>query len=259
MSTTSTQSTTSTTSTQSTQGASRTQGPTCSAAPAPVEERVSAPDHHERGIWRATVVVYNLGLLGAGLAAGGAQPLAARVLTAGTLLGLALLPLLAGVVGALLIGALHAVHGQDLTQDMRPLRRLVRGVRQSLRQAAALWVPVGVLAALLLGAAVLQGRTGPDAVGAILLAVVAVVALIGSVVAARFTAGGGALWRCALGSVGVSGRGVLGIALVALAALLQVAVIGEWVLLFAAAPLVVLLDRSAAPLLTALEKGGASA
>lgn len=213
-------------------------------------------EQHERGIWRGTYVVYNLGLLGAGLAAGGVLPLAALVLTQGTFMGIALVPVLTWIVGALLIGALHAVHGQDLTTDIRPLRRLGRGVRQSLRQSVALWGPVGLMAALLLVAAALQGRPGPDLPGLAVLAAVAVLALIGSVIAARFTAGGGALWRYALGAVGISRRGVLGILLVAVVCVLLVAVIGEWVLLFAAAPLAVLLDRSAAPLLTALEAGG---
>lgn len=214
-------------------------------------------EQHERGIWRGTFVVYNLCLLGAGLAVAGALPLAVLVLTQGTLIGLLSTPVLAWVIGALLIGAVHAVHGQDLTADIQPLRRLGRGVRQSLRQSAALWGPVGIMAALLLGAAAVQGRSGPDALGLVTLGGVAVVALIGSVIAARFTAGGGALWRYALGALGFSARGVLGIVLVAAVCVLLVAVIGEWALLFAAAPLAVLLDRSAAPLLTALEKGGA--
>lgn len=213
-------------------------------------------DHHERGLWRGALVIFNLGVLGAGLALLGALPLAALVLTHGSLLGLLLIPALTWGVGAAVIASVHAVHGQDLTVDMQPLRRLLRGLRQSWRQAAALWLPVGVLAALLLGAAMLQGRPGPDAAGLAVLAVVAVLALIGSVVAARFTAGGAALWRCALGAAGLSVRGVLGVVLVAVVCVLLVAVIGEWVLLFAAAPLAVLLDRSAAPLLTALEAGG---
>lgn len=210
-------------------------------------------EHHERGIWRGTFVVYNLGVLGVGLALIGALPLAALVLTHGSLLGLLLTPVLAWVVGTLVITAVHTVHGQDLTTDIQPLRRLLRGLRQSPRQAASLWLPVGVLAALLLGAAALQGLPGPDAVGLAVLGAVAVLALIGSVVAARFTAGGGALWRYALGAVGISARGVLGIVLVAVVCALLVTVVGEWVLLFAAAPLAVLLDRSAAPLLSALE------
>lgn len=81
---------------------------------------------------------------------------------------------------------------------------------------------------------------------------------VGSVIAARSTAGGAALWRYALGAVGVSGRGVLGILLVAVACVLLVTVIGEWVLLFVVAPSAVLLDRSAAPLLTAVEQRGAT-
>lgn len=216
------------------------------------------PEPHERGLWRATFVIYNLTMLGAGLAAIGALPLVALVLTQGTIVGIVGIPVLTWVIGTLLIGAVHAVHDQDLTTDIQPLRRLGRGIRQSLRQSAALWIPVGAMAALLLAAGALQGRTGPDAPSLVLLGAVAVVALIGSVIAARFTAGGGALWRYALGAVGVSGRGVLGIVLVAVACMFLVAVIGEWVLLFVAAPLVVLLDRSATPLLTALEKRGAA-
>lgn len=221
-------------------------------------ETTTHREQHERGIWRGTYVVYNLGLLGVGLAAGGALPLAALVLSQGTLVGIALVPVLTWAGGALLIGAVHAVHAQDLTTDIRPLRRLGRGVRQSLRQSVALWGPVGLMAALLLGAAALQGRPGPDLTGLVALAAVAAVALIGSVIAARFTAGGGALWRYAIGAVGISGRGVLGILLFGVVCVLLVAVIGEWVLLFAAAPLAVLLDRSAAPLLTALDSGGAT-
>lgn len=238
-------------------------GPPSGTTTGPAVTRTSAEagpahrDHHERGIWRGTFVVYNLGVLGAGLAVIGALPLAALVLTQGSLLGLLLTPVLTWVVGTLLIAAVHAVHGQDLTTDIRPLRRLARGIRQSLRQAAALWLPVGVVAALVLAASALQGHAGPDLPSLALLGALTVVALIGSVIAARFTAGGGALWRCALGAVGVSGRGVLGILLVAVACLLLVTVIGEWVLLFAAAPLAALLDRSAAPLLDALERRGA--
>lgn len=219
---------------------------------------VQAPhrDHHERGIWRGTFVVFNLVVLGSGLAVLGALPLAALVLTQGSLLGLLLIPVLTWMVGTAVVAAVHAVHGQDLTTDTQPLRRLLRGLRQSWRQAAALWLPVGILAGLMSAAAALQGRPGPDAAGLAVLAVVAVLALIGSVVAARFTAGGVALWRYALGAVGISVRGVLGIVLVAVVCVLLVAVIGEWVLLFAAAPLAVLLDRSAAPLLTALERNG---
>lgn len=223
-----------------------------------VETTTASRDHHERGIWRGTFVIYNLFALGAGLAVAGALPLAALVLTQGTLVGICGIPVLTWVLGMLLIGTVHAVHGQDLTTDIRPLRRLARGIRHSLRQAAALWIPVGVVAALVLAAGALQGLTGPDLPGLVLLGALAAVALIGSVIAARFTAGGAALWRYALGAVGVSGRGVLGILLVAVACVLVVTVIGEWVLLFVAAPLVVLLDRSAAPLLTALEQRGAT-
>lgn len=210
-------------------------------------------ERHERGIWRGTFVVYNLGLLGVSLAICGALPLAVLVFTQGTLVGIAVVPVLAWAIGALLIGALYAVHEQDLTRDIEPLRRLGRGARQALRQSAALWGPFGLMASLLLGAAALQGRSGPDMPSLVVLITVAVLALIGSVIAARFTASGGALWRYALGAVGFSGRGVLGIVLVAAVCVLLVAVIGEWVLLFTAAPLAVLLDRSAAPLLTALE------
>lgn len=222
-----------------------------------VGSTTAARDHHEQGIWRFTYVIYNLFALGAGLAVAGALPLAALVLTQGTLLGICGIPVLAWVLGTLLIGTVHAVHSQDLTTDIRPLRRLARGIRQSLRQAAALWIPVGVVTALVLAASALQGRAGPDLPSLVLLGALALVALIGSVIAARFTAGGVALWRYALGAVGLSGRGVLGILLVGLACVLLVTVIGEWVLLFVAAPLAVLLDRSGAPLLTALEQRGA--
>lgn len=213
---------------------------------------------YARGIWRGTFVIYNLGLLGAGLAVGGALPLAALVLTQGTLVGIAIVPVLAWAVGALVIGALHAVHDQDLTSDIEPLRRLVRGVREALRQSVALWVPFGLLASLLLGGAALHGRTGPDLTGLLMLLAAAVLVLTGSVIAARFTAGGAALWRYALGAVGFSVRGVLGIALVAAVCVLLIAVVGEWALLFASAPLAVLLDRSSAPLLTVLENSGAA-
>lgn len=222
-----------------------------------VETAPAARAHHEQGIWRFTYVIYNLFALGAGLAVAGALPLAALVLTQGTLLGICGIPVLTWVLGTLLIGTVHAVHGQDLTTDIRPLRRLVRGIRQSFWQAAALWIPVGVVAALVLAASALQGQAGPDLPSLVLLGALAGVALIGSVIAARFTAGGAALWRSALGAVGVSGRGVLGILLVAVACVLLVTVIGEWVLLFVAAPLAVLLDRSSAPLLDALEQRAA--
>src|SRR5699024_5413293 len=128
-------------------------------------ETTTHREQHERGIWRGTYVVYNLGLLGVGLAAGGALPLAALVLSQGTLVGIALVPVLTWAGAALLIGAVHAVHAQDLTTDIRPLRRLGRGVRQSLRQSVARWGPVGLMAALLLEAAALQRRRGPALTG----------------------------------------------------------------------------------------------
>lgn len=212
------------------------------------------PEPHERGIWRGAYVVYNLVLLGGVLAVGGMILLAVLVLAQGSLVGVLCIPLLTWAIGALTIGAVYAVHDQDLTADIQPVRRMGRGLRHSTRQAAVLWIPAGAMIALVLAASILQGRSGPDAPGLVLLAAICLVALLGSVIAARFTAGGVALWRYALGAVAYSGRGALGVLLVALACALMVAVIGEWVLIFVAAPVAVLLDRSAKPLVVALEE-----
>src|SRR5699024_5413294 len=84
------------------------------------------------------------------------------------------------------------------------------------------------------GAAAPRGARGPDVAGLVPLAAVAAAAVLGRVTAARFTAGGGALWRYASGAVGISGRGVLGILLFGVVCVRLVAVMGEWVLLFEA-------------------------
>lgn len=223
-------------------------------ATVPPRPSASAPrDVHERGIWRAAFVVHALGLLALPLGIGGAAVLAAAILTQGTLLGLLLAPLGAWLLGALLVAALHAVHDQDLTTDVPVLRRLARGLRQGHRQAAVLWLPVGAVAAAMTAGGLLGGGIGPDLAGLVVLLALGLLALVGSVVASRFTVSGTGLWRAALGALAVSPRGVLGIALVGLAAVLMVAAIGEWSLLIAAAPLVLLLDRSARPLILALE------
>ncbi|MFC0672622.1 hypothetical protein [Brachybacterium hainanense] len=222
------------------------------AAPAP--SAPTARDVHERGIWRAAFVVHGLGVIGLALTAGGLLVLVPAILLQGTLLGLLALPAAAWWSGLLLIGALHALHGQDLTTDIRPLRRLGGGLRQGAGQAAVLWLPVGVVAAMLLGAQMLRG-TGPGPVlpGLVLLLALVLLALIGSVIASRFTVTGVPLWRAALGAAAVSMRGTVGIVLVLAAGLCLTLVSGEWVLLLAAAPLVLLLDRSARPLVLALE------
>ncbi|GAA1726387.1 hypothetical protein [Brachybacterium phenoliresistens] len=211
-------------------------------------------DVHERGIWRAAFVLYDLALLAVPLALGGALVLAAVVLSQGTLLGLLLVPGEAWLIGSLVVAALHAVHDQDLTTDIRPLRRLLAGLRQGHRQAAVLWIPVGLMAAGLIGGGMIGGGAGPDLAGLVLLLAVALIALLGSVIASRFTVSGIGLWRAALGAVAVSPRGVLGVGLTLMAAVLSVAVLGEWVLLLVAAPLVLLLDRSARPLVLTLEE-----